>query len=302
MSKENTLKQIDYLFRYGSDNNYFLPYLNPNKKDNFDIKLSVAKLTQHIFIELVNKGLIEYNKKCESIENYWNIKKSDFNYRLDRFLEKNNFDIIEECYSQNLQQEITDQYSLYLFQKNECYYIALSVAVNGSYFNYTNYYFFKYNSNDSYHLIENLFNDRIEVNINNVLSLNTLLSFDIICKQISIRFIDDKKTLDIEIDSLDYYSIYDYIAFKFLSKEQQQVYKKLSYDMKIDYIETFESDLYDSFIYEYDENKLCEYSLDMFEYIYKINNDKGIKLNSLPCLFHDDKMFICGFMVENNEK
>lgn len=300
--KENTLKQIDYLFRSGSENNYFLPYQDKTKKETFDIKLSTAKLTQDIFIELANKGLIEHNKKCDSILNFWNNKKIDFNYRFDKFLEKNNFKIIENYYSNNLNIMITDHYDLYLFEKNDCYYIGLSISVNvnGSYHNYTNYIFFQYNSNDSYYLIENLFDDRISLEINNTLDLDTMLNFDIIDNTIDIKFIDNTKKLDIEIDTLDYYSIYDYIAFKFLSKEQKQIYKKLSYDLRVDYIESFEN--YDSFIYEDNENKLCEYSLELFEYIYKINNDKDIKLNSLPCLYHDDKMFICGFMVQNNEK
>lgn len=300
--KENTLKQIDYLFRYGSDNDYFMPYQNKTNKENFDIKFSTAKLTQDIFIALANKGLIEHNKKCDSILNFWNNKKIDFNYRIDKFLEKNNFEIIEEYYSQNLNQEITDHYDLYLFEKNSCHYIGLSISVNGSYHNYTNYIIFQYNSNDSYFLIENLFDDRISLEVNNPLGLDTMLSFDIVGSDIHIRFIDDMKKLDIEINKFEYFSIYDYIAFKFLNKEQKQIYKKLSHDIKIDYIESFESDTYDNFIYEDDENKLCSYSLELFEYIYKINNDNNIRLNSLPCLFHNDKIFICGYMVENNEK
>ena len=63
------------------------------------------------------------------------------------------------------------------------------------------------------------------------------------------------KKLDIEINKLEYFSMYDYIAFKFLNKEQKQIYKRLSYDLKVDYIESFESDLYDSFIYEDNKNK-----------------------------------------------
>lgn len=300
--KENTLKQIDYLFRYGNDNDYFMPYQNKTNKETFNIKFSTAKLTQDIFINLANKRLIEHNKKCDSILNFWNNKKENLNYRLDKFLEKNNFNIIENYFSQNINQNITNHYDLYLFEKNDCYYIALSISINGSYHNYTNYEFFQYSSNDSYHLIECLFDDRISLETSNVLSINTMLDFDIVGSDIHIRFIDDMKKLDIEINKLEYFSMYDYIAFKNLNKEQKQIYKKLSYDLRVDYIESFENYTYDSFIYEYNENKLCEYSLELFEYIYKINNDKDIKLNSLPCLYHDDHLFICGFMVQNNEK